>query len=243
MQYSSAPITEAVFDIKVEELVKPDINEIEQLLLDEYVRLNFPKNKKQFNLMGTVEFHHKEGKFENQNKASTSGTIFLNNDETRQFQARLDGFTFNMLSPYTNWDDFSIKAFEAWSVYRKICKPQKINRLALRYINRILLPISFSDFNDYITNMPPIPNSLPQKFNAFFMQTHVPYHDPQKNIIITETIEQIQGEFLPLILDIDVFQIGVFEEDNLRNIFEDLRVIKNEVFENCITQKARELFK
>jgi uncharacterized protein (TIGR04255 family) len=122
--------------------------------------------------------------------------------------------------------------------------PNNVVRIALRFINKIEIPLPIVDFQHYILNMPPIPSCLPQIFTTFFMQVQVPSNDKYRNIIITETIEpEIEG-MLPFILDIDVFQ-----ELNLQNStnsiisnFEELRKIKNEIFENCITDKTRALF-
>lgn len=49
---------------------------------------------------------------------------------------------------------------------------------------------------------------------------------------------------LPFILDIDVFQELNIENsiDNLKLNFSEIRKIKNEIFENYITDKTRQLF-
>ncbi len=76
------------------------------------------------------------------------------------------------------------------------------------------------------------------------MQIQVPCKDAFRNVIITETIEPIDNSLLPFILDIDVFQELNVENsnDSLRHNFSEIRNIKNEIFENCITDKTRHLF-
>ena len=86
--------------------------------------------------------------------------------------------------------------------------------------------------------MPPIPKGLPQIFNSFFMQLQVPCSDNLRNAIITETMEPATENILPFILDIDVFQERGLSYTNLVENFNQIRLIKNEVFENCISQKA-----
>ena len=92
--------------------------------------------------------------------------------------------------------------------------------------------------------MPPIPNCLPQTFATFFMQIQVPCNDSYRNVIITETIEPFTDSKLPFILDIDVFQelnVQNSTESIIAN-FDELRKVKNEIFESCITDKTRNLF-
>ena len=68
--------------------------------------------------------------------------------------------------------------------------------------------------------------------------------DEFRNIILTETIEPFDDSVLPFILDIDVFQeLNVDKSiEHLTINFNEMRLIKNEIFENCITDKTRQLF-
>jgi uncharacterized protein (TIGR04255 family) len=93
--------------------------------------------------------------------------------------------------------------------------------------------------------MPPIPDCLPQSFSNFFMQIQVPGKDKYRNVVITETIEPISNSILPFILDIDVFQdLNIKNSiESLTLNFSEIRSVKNEIFENCITDKTRNLFR
>ncbi len=110
--------------------------------------------------------------------------------------------------------------------------PNNVIRIASRFINKIEIPIPFSDFKEFILNMPPIPNCLPRTFATFFMQIQVPCNDGYRNAIITETIEPFTDVKLPFILDIDVFQ-----ELNVQNStesivanFDEIRIVKKRNF-------------
>ena len=78
------------------------------------------------------------------------------------------------------------------------------------------------------------------------MQIQVPCEDnnQDKNAIISETIEPINNNILPFILDIDVYQELNLDKttENITKIFNEFRKIKNNIFEDCITAKTKQLF-
>lgn len=241
MRYNVAPIREAIFDIKVNELASGTIDRLEKVC--QKISENYPNKKKQYNISGRIQF--KENlPLGNETSTEFIGFILSNVEGNRQVQIRIDGFSFNMLKPYSEWEDFSSEAFRLWKVYTEILNPDGVNRIALRYINKIDIPLPMENFQKYIVNMPPIPLILPQKFKNFFMQIEVPCEKEDVNVILTETIDKASSKVLPFILDIDVYKLkkADYTEADLRVEFEYLRSLKNNIFENCITQEAKKLF-
>jgi uncharacterized protein (TIGR04255 family) len=237
MKYLNSPIKEAVFDIQVQGLEAVTQEEIEKLHV--YFEKKYPQKKKTLNIFRNIEIIDNV-EIANDTKTQFRGVIFSNEKNTKQVQFRVDGFTLNFLSPYSEWDDFYKEALFLWEIYFKGLKPQNINRIALRYINKINIPLPFESFQEYITNMPPIPKSLPQLYNGFFMQIQVPCEDNKYNAVITETIETPTKDLVPFILDIDVFK--EINNDFKFTDFNYLRSIKNSIFEDFITEKTRNLF-
>lgn len=238
MIYKNAPIKEAVFDIQVSGLEKITQKEIEDLHV--FFDKKYPKKRKSYNHYGQIEF--KESlEISNETKSEFRGIIFSNEDNNRQVQFRLDGFTVNFLQPYPNWEEFYKEAFSLWKIYLENLKPLKIERIALRYINRIEIPLPLNSFQEYIVNMPPIPKSLPQLYSGFFMQIEVPCQKEGFSALITQTIETPNKSNVPFILDIDVFKI-INNNDFDFEDFNYIREIKNSIFEDFITDKTRNLF-
>jgi len=72
---------------------------------------------------------------------------------------------------------------------------------------------------------------------------------PQPNLravaIVTETIEppSENSKILPLIFDIDVFSDASYEVggNEMWSAFEELRLLKNKIFFESITEKTKEL--
>jgi uncharacterized protein (TIGR04255 family) len=75
------------------------------------------------------------------------------------------------------------------------------------------------------------------------MQTEIPCSNNGTSVIITETFEK-PVSILPFILDIDIYKVGHTNLDivELAKEFDLLRDLKNQTFENCITDKTRKLF-
>jgi uncharacterized protein (TIGR04255 family) len=172
--------------------------------------------------------------------------LFKDAEQKRTVQARVDGFTFNWLAPYDTWEALRDEAREHWDRYRETFNPEAVTRVALRYINRIPIPLPVGDFADHFRTVPVIAPDLPQGLHALFMRLEIP--DPRRGFlgILTETFEQPSGEpaRLPFILDIDVIRDATFEpaSPSLWETLEHLRDYKNELFYGTITDKTKELF-
>ncbi len=143
------------------------------------------------------------------------------------------------------WELFRSEAQELWKIYREATKPIRIKRIALRYINKIDIPLPANDFKDYILTTPEIAPSLPQGLSHFFMQLTIPNPDDEEMVaLINQTMQPSTPEKLPYIFDIDVWKMVSFENaDEMWNEFEKLREYKNHIFLKSITKKTKELFR
>jgi len=241
--FGNAPITEALLDIRV---VLPENTRLEQLLpFQERVKEWYP-NKRDRKLWKS-RFHLKEEGPEISGAVGGADGFFLSSlDGKNIVQCRLDGFTFNRLKPYDKWETMRDEASRLWHDYVSIALPTRITRVALRYINRIEIPLPMNDFKDYSLTGPEIAPGLPQGLAGFFLQLRIPIAETSTQVIVTETIEPItESKRLPFILDIDVFREAAYQvhEPAAWDVLEKLHELKNEVFFKSITPKARELFR
>lgn len=240
----NAPITEAIIDIRIK--LKEDF-EVERFLsLYDAISDQYPEKKTRHKWEGKFEFKKGEGPVSSGTEA-IDGYIFTSADAKQMFQARSDGFTFNRLRPYEKWEIFRDEAFRLWKLYRELVSPE-IFRVAVRFINKFdipLFPQPMLDFNEYLTAAPIVPDGLPQGVSSFLTRVVIHNADVDETAIITQAFEQIvDPKFLPIILDIDVFQQkeNISEEDAWQ-MLEELRLFKNKIFFASITEKARGLFK
>jgi len=241
---NNAPIVEALIDIRIRKKEGFDVENFQTLFSQ--ISGQYPDKKDRHRWEGKIEF--KKGEIPSAGGLDiVDGYVFTSADKKQVFQARIDGFTFNRLNPYDNWEVFRSEAFRLWQLYSKLLSPE-IVRVALRFINKFdipLFPNPICDFNEYLTSAPNVPEGLPQGISSFL--TRVVINEPKLDAaaIVTQAFEQIvDPKYIPIILDIDVFkQMDSITEEDAWQMLEKLRDFKNNIFFRSITEKAKELFK
>lgn len=241
--FPNAPITEALVDIQV--VLPEDVGMDELELFSSATEGEYPIRQIRTAWTGQVKFG-KDVEPEIAGAAPTrDGYLFRTEDGTEVVQARLDGFTFSRLKPYTDWADMRSKSMRLWDAYEKVARPLQIKRIAVRYINQIQVQMGL-DIREYVSTTFDIAQDLPQAFNNFLLRIQIPFPDPAASVIITQTTgEQSEDESVPLIFDIDVFRVGTPEIDraSLWDQLDQLREVKNQVFFRSVTEKAKEAFR
>lgn len=244
--FPNPPIKEAILDLRVN---LPEETGLEQLeTYHDEIKGKFPKKEKRFIWEGKIEFKKEEIQPAIEAPPSRhDGFFFRSEDSSKVVQGRLDGFTFNKLRPYDNWEAFRSEGRDLWNHFVKIAKPKNVIRLALRYINRIEIPLPLEKFQDYILTFPQVASGIPNKFSNFLVRLEIPNPEIQAKAIVTETMEAAppSGEFFPFIFDIDVIRTAVLDpaDPEIWRIMEKLREFKNSIFLNSITEKTKGLFK
>ena len=165
--FPNAPIVEALLDIRVEltENITPKIMEE----FHEKVKERFSEKQPRISFQAGLKVSSEGTAAALPTSGGVDGYLFQSTHEKKIVQARLDGFTFNKLKPYNKWELFRDEARELWDIYFQISNPVKITRIALRYINRIEIPLPMKNFKEYILTVPEIAPKLPQVLDHFFI--------------------------------------------------------------------------
>jgi uncharacterized protein (TIGR04255 family) len=237
--YSKAPLTEAVLDIRVELPSEIKLQELKEVQAGEKER--YPRREESLLVVGHMSMGSQVGASA---KQTPNGYRFTSQDNRQIFQARIDGFTFSRLAPYETWESFRDEARRLWELYRPIAQPKNITRLALRYINRLDLPLPLRDLKDYLRTVPEISPNMTQELSGYFMQLQLPQADLDAILVLNQTlIPPPEPNIVSVVLDFDLFcKDNVPSEDqDIWKQFEVLRTRKNKVFEACITDKTRRL--
>ncbi|HET6878710.1 MAG TPA: TIGR04255 family protein, partial [Pirellulales bacterium] len=127
-------------------------------------------------------------------------------DKLHIFQFNRDGVVFSRLKPYETWEVFSREAMRVWRIFAAIAQPTEIERLGVRFINRIA-PIAVSDLATYLKRPPRTLSRLGLPISSFLWQSRhdVPGHPFQVNVIqAIQPPAGLQSNEPGLILDIDV---------------------------------------
>jgi uncharacterized protein (TIGR04255 family) len=241
IHYTKAPITEAVIDLSVEigsEEKPQSLNDFGSIIQADYP-------KKDMVLAIENRFEQVEGEASLSSNQSILGYRFISPDDKQIVQARLNGFTFSRLAPYEKWELFRDEAQRLWDIYKVSTNSKTINRVAVRYINRLDLPLPL-DLKEYLLTAPELSPKLSQGLSDYFMQLQIPQEDIKAMLVLIEAIIPSSKEnLLSVLLDIGLFSDVDFSatKDDHWRLLETFRVRKNEIFEACITDKTRELLK
>jgi uncharacterized protein (TIGR04255 family) len=241
-RYKSAPIVEAVIELRV----APDgVDRSALESLVELLKTDFPKRTRMQRVqMGiAAQEGHAVGHSLSQ---AVIGSRLAKADDSRILQIRQDGLAYSHMAPYTEWDTFRTEALPLWRQYRTARRDAKPTRCALRYINRVDIPGSKIEPQDYFGLYPNVPKSLPQQdVIGMDLTLQMPQADLDCVANITQAMvtEPVKPGHISFILDIDVFRLGIesWSDDDVWGFLEKLRARKNEIFEACITDRTREL--
>ena len=163
------------------------------------------------------------------------------------FQFRRGGFTVSQLPPYSRWEALRDAALPVWFDFAQHLQLQSINRIAVRYINTIELPLPIRDFEDFLTMAPRTPPELPQTLMQFLSRVVMMVGENLASV--TQALEghivRDDSPLLPITIDIDVFRNGRWaasDGDSLRSILEGQREAKNTTFFALLTDKTVEMY-
>jgi uncharacterized protein (TIGR04255 family) len=227
-----APIVEAVIDFRA----KPTV-QCEQKQFETYFKAEF-KDFPAVQVHDQVNYHLKPGAVEAPElaKATSSwrGLAFHSSDKLKIVQCQLDGFSFSRLAPYEHWEAFEGEALQLWLKYSILTKPVEIERIGVRFINRIEIDSKGGELSNYLVNAPRSWDSFPVPF-AGFMHSDT-FSVPDTNYLI-HVIRALQpGDAISvkpaIILDTDIFtqtpqKIG---EELVRSKLAEIRWLKNKIF-------------
>lgn len=243
LYYSRSPLTEAVIDIRV---ALPDTITLERLA---QIRAgqedSYPTRHNAIFVQGQLSVDPDVSPATG--SRTHTGYRFVSQDERQVIQARLDGFTFSRLAPYESWESFRDEGQRWWLRYRELTQPKTIQRVAVRYINRLDLPLPLNDFKDYLRTVPEVSPDMPQGLDGYFMQLRLPQPDLKATLLLNEALipPPPTPQTVSVLLDIDLFREvdPLQDEMELWAYFEQLRLRKNDIFEACITDAMRELIR
>lgn len=237
--YAKAPIVEAVIDIQLQ---LPEDADKRLLVYVGQIERQFPQKTPIQMVAVNVGSDGSQSM-----ERKPMGWRLVSEANNRILQVRQQGFTLSHMPPYTQWAVFRDEAKPLWSLFLDICKPEKISRIAVRYINRLRLPPGAIDLKDYLTIYPQVPTAC-EPIEGLLMQVQGrrPEIDEKCRSVITVATEPAtEPTYQPMVLDLDLFVETEMKPDDMQcwSMLDRLRAMKNEIFEASITDKLRETFK
>lgn len=172
---------------------------------------------------------------------------FLQEDGKQLVQVRAQGFSFNRLAPYSSLDDYVPEMERTWRLFVGLAAPVEVRVVRLRYINRILLPLTEGrvKLDDYLKFGPQLPGEDKLVLLEFLNQHHAVELETGNHVKIVLAAQPQEDDMLPIILDIESFIPGNGEPNDWAAIhakIKSLRRLKNRVFWDSLTDQCLDLF-
>jgi uncharacterized protein (TIGR04255 family) len=246
--YRRPPVLEALIDVRIDALPADKVLHLEKL--HDALQGEYPSKKIRYQFAGGVQI---EGDRVVQSPHVTGpfGYRYESEDGRRIVQFRLDGFTYNRIKPdpdeeWPGWEQIRDEAKPAWTLYKDTFNLVEITRLAVRYINQVVIPAPSIELYDYFTAAPRVPPDLPYQDMLDFSSAvtiKVPTCKALAHVKHYPAPQQYPGA-ITVALDIDVFRperltLSAF---SIWELLDQLRALKNTIFEASLFPKTKELF-
>ena len=238
-QLGQAPIIEAVLDIDCD--VPPSLQlETLELPARDVFRADYPKFRKQLLLQHSIK-QAADGPAEMSGSKSLQAFQFLTDDEKQLIQLRNNGFSFNRLEPYSSLDDYIPEIQKQWEAYRSLVAPIRIRRIALRFINRLLLPVDGGSLrlSDHLRQAPQLPEETKLSLTGFLHQHQAMEEETGNQVAVILASQPVENESLPVILDITASRdcrLDPHAWEEISAAIRSLRSLKNQVFKKSLTE-------
>src|SRR4051812_47823322 len=159
-RYKSAPITEAVIELRIQPREPFDHTALSDLA--HLFKADFPKTAPLRLVQMGVSLHERSSDARMTSSQQAIGFRLSKADDSRILQIRRDGFAYSHMAPYSEWAIFRAEATGLWKRYQAAFPEIKLARCGLRYINRVDVPMLRVELEDYFRMYPKIPDEMPQ---------------------------------------------------------------------------------
>jgi uncharacterized protein (TIGR04255 family) len=239
-RYKNAPIVEAVCEFRFDSTGNWD-QTIPGLIFS-HLDKQFPKRRTvsvvESTIQGTPEGVQSQLRREER-------VQFLRDDERAFVQVGQHLLAINHLQPYPTWHEYRPLIEAALNVYREVASPTGIQRIGLRYINRIKFPHPRVDIENYFNFYPFIGEKLPTDYTSFVCGVQFPFENLRDVLRLQVASVQDNPDIsAEVALDLDYFLAKPREVaiDSVFTWLDKAHSRVDDVFEGCLTDALRELF-
>mgnify|MGYP001123988773 CR=1 FL=1 len=169
-KYANPPVEEALCEFRLAHNMRWDLTV--PGLLYEKLRNTFPVKEQR--VIQEVEFLNGQDGFQQRIRTSER-LLFFTEDRTSLVQVGPRLLVVNALKPYPHWEGFKPRIEKVWKSLQEAIDVQGLERIGLRYINRIEFPFHKVELSEYFEFYPFIGPRLPQQMASFLSEIEFGY--------------------------------------------------------------------
>ena len=238
-KYRSPPITEAVIEVRFEAVIDEAVR---QKASDKFAR-HYPRITQQ--VMTEISLEVSQGSFNIEQQPPTFR--HANSDENEVLLVNPQSLAVSQLAVYPGWQTFFGRFERDWNIWKSISGFNKIERMGMRYINRLDVPLidNIARHEDFLTLQIQLPPEYPLTI-GYSLNARLPLHDVKcvANVNSGTAPSPVPGH-AAFTLDIDVIRVIDLpnKDTDIIELLHEMRGAKNQLFESLITDAARERFR
>jgi uncharacterized protein (TIGR04255 family) len=243
-KYAKPPVVEAVCEFRLSDDTKWDLTVAG--LLYERVRNEF--SIKEQRLFQQLEVSLSPQGLQQQQKTEERA-LFFNEDRNAFIQVGARMLAVNCLRPYPEWPGFRGHVNQGLAALKEIVDVRGVNRLGLRYINRIEIPngpdSGTVNLDAYFDCRPFLGSRLPQEMAGFLLGVLLPFEAGRDNckIVLSGTVaEKPNHQAFSLDIDYSTSAPLAVPPDKIGEWIEVAHHNLESAFEGCINDSLRILF-
>lgn len=186
-----------------------------------------------------------QGKWNAQGTSDKPLMRFIKQDDSQLIQLAENFLTINQLRPYSGYKEFQKDIEAAIKQYFDLAAPQGVDRVGLRYINRIVIPANTFDLSEYTKMSPGVPEDVITVITGFTTRLGlVARYDKHQLLVTLGTLPSTVEGSATLMLDL-YDTVPLHNDSNFEVILTAINEAHENiehVFEGVLTDKARALF-
>lgn len=239
--YKYPPVTEAVIGVNFAD----DLSKTQLKSASDKLAKNYPIHQQLQNISVNLDLSPQAGK----NRKTITEIAELGHRRSSQDMTEIalalpNSLVVSQLAPYPSWATFSNRFKRDWKLMKKTLGYREIKRIGVRYINRIDIPATDQLVHNekFLNVFPQVPEIL-GPLMAGAVQTTSYFEDIKCTLTLNSgVVASPILNHISFLLDLDVSrELDVPQSDtDIFELLETMRVKKNEVFEACISQRARD---
>lgn len=239
-KYADPPIVEAVCELRLTRDTDWDLTV--PGLVYEKVRGDYPNREQR--IAHELALNQRPERVEEHARTSER-MLFLDEDRKSFIQVGAHLLAVNCLRPYPTWGAFRSRIEKAFAALAETVRVRGLQRIGVRYINRIEIPGEAADLAAYFQFRPFLGPELPRNLASFMVGCLISFSDGRDScrIQLTNGVAEKPGH-VAYVLDIDYFlaqPLAVAPDETLEWIDTAHDAIEK-LFEGCITDRLRALF-
>jgi uncharacterized protein (TIGR04255 family) len=239
VKYKRAPIQEAICEIHFklpQPLDKTALEKMQQQWMAQYPQQNIVTERQ-------LELHFALDKMESSQREMGHKLITRSSDEKNLAQLGPAFLAVNRLNPYLGWEEsFRDLILDRFREVAAVFAFEAIERVGLRYINRIDFPQRPLRWSEWLAVSPPVPETLRETGGDFQLLYRQALGDRLSCQINFGTVMPPTADVTSVLLDIDVIWRGEMPRSEVAEGLEKVHRPHRDLFEGYLLDKTRALF-